>query len=253
MFIEERRHHMLAVAQQKGRVIVEDLAQDLRISRTTIRKDLDYLQAKGLLLRTHGGALLPQSGTLFDLSLKEKEMSLSKEKQRISEAAAALVREGQCVLLDSGTTTTVIAKALKRFSHLTVITNGVNTAAELSGTNFEVILTGGALRRNSFSLVGPLAEEVLSDIHADILFLGVDGFDLQAGLTTPNIMESRVNLAMVKASTMTVAVCDSTKFGCRSLSKIVNATGVHHIITDERLPKATAYAIRELGIKLTLV
>jgi DeoR family transcriptional regulator of aga operon len=253
MLIEERRQHILALAQQNGRVIVEDLSRDLRISRITIRKDLDYLQAKGLLLRTHGGALPPQSGTLFDPSLKEKETRHSEEKQRISDAAAALVQEGQCVLLDSGTTTTAIAKALKRFSHLTVITNAVNIAAELSGTNFEVILTGGTLRRNSFSLVGPLAEEVLSDIHADILFLGVDGFDLEAGLTTPNIMESRVNRAMVKASTTTVAVCDSTKFGRRSLSKIVNATGVHHIITDVKLPTATVNAIHELGIKLTLV
>lgn len=157
------------------------------------------------------------------------------------------------MLRDSGTTTTAIARALKRFSHLTVITNAVNIAAELSGTDFEVILTGGTLRRNSFSLVGPLAEEVLTEIHADILFLGVDGFDLEAGLTAPNIMESRVNRAMVKASTTAVAVCDSTKFGRRSLSKIVNATGVHHIITDVNLPKATADAIRDLGIELKLV
>lgn len=253
MLIEERRQHILALAQQNGRVIVDDLSRNLGISRITIRKDLDHLQAKGLLLRTHGGALPPQSGALFDPSLKEKATRHSKEKERISAAAAALVQDGQCVLLDSGTTTTAIARALKRFSHLTVITNAVNIAAELSGTDFDVILTGGTLRRNSFSLVGPLAEEVLAEIHADLLFLGVDGFDLEAGLTTPNIMESRVNRAMVKASTTTVAVCDSTKFGRRSLSKIVDATGVHHIITDVNLPKATADAIRDLGITLTLV
>lgn len=140
---------------------MEDLSRDLGISRITIRKDLDYLQVKGLLLRTHGGALPPQSGTLFDPPLNEKETRHSQEKQRISDAAAALVQEGQCVLLDSGTTTTAIAKALKKSSHLTVITNAVNIAAELGGTDFEVILTRGTLRRNSFSLVGPLAEEVL--------------------------------------------------------------------------------------------
>jgi len=185
--------------------------------------------------------------------LKEKERRHSQEKQRISAAAVKLVQEGQCVLLDSGTTTTAIAHALKKFRRLTIITNAVNIAAELSGTDFEVILTGGSLRKNSFSLVGPLAEEMLRDMHADILFLGVDGFDLDAGLTTPNVMESRVNRAMVKASTNVVAVCDSTKFNRRSLSKIVDATSVHHVITDSNLPKATAEALRNLKIKLTLV
>jgi DeoR family transcriptional regulator of aga operon len=185
--------------------------------------------------------------------LKEKETRHSQEKQRISEEAVVLVQEGQCVLLDSGTTTTAIARALKKFSHLTVITNAVNIAAELSGTDFEVILTGGSLRRNSFSLVGPLAEEVLAEMHADILFLGVDGFDLEIGLTTPNVMESRVNRAMVKAATTIVAVCDSTKFNKRSLSKIVDAASIHHVITDTDLPRTVAEAIRNLGIKLTLV
>jgi DeoR family transcriptional regulator of aga operon len=253
MLIEERRQHIIRLVQQDGRVLVEDLSRTLGISRITIRKDLDYLQRRGLLQRTHGGALLPQPGTLFDPSLKEKETQHSKEKQRIATAAVALIQEGQCVLLDSGTTTTAIARALKKFSHLTIITNAVNIAAELSGSGFEIILTGGSLRMNSFSLVGPLAEEVLDEIHADILFLGVDGFDLDIGLTTPNVMESRVNRAMVKAATTIVAVCDSTKFNRRSLSKIVDATAIHYVITDNNLPPATAEAIRSLNIKLTLV
>ncbi len=253
MLIEERRQHILALAQQHGRVLVEDLSQDLGISRITIRKDLDSLERRGVLQRPQGGALLPQAGTIFDPALAEKEKLQSQEKLRISAAAAALVQEGQCILLDSGTTTTGVAKALKKFTHLTVITNAVNIAAELSATDFEVILTGGSLRKNSFSLVGPLAEEVLHDMHADILFLGVDGFDLEMGLTTPNVMESRVNRAMVKAATTVVAVCASTKFNRRSLSKIVDVSAIHHVITDSKLPAATADAIRNLNIRLTLV
>jgi len=253
MLIEERRQYIVALAQQHGRVLVDELSQSLGISRITIRKDLDYLQSRGALLRTHGGALLPGAGALSDPSLQEKEGRHSNEKQRISAAAVNLVQEGQCVLLDSGTTTTAIARALKTFSHLTIITNAVNIAAELSGTEFEVLLTGGSLRKNSFSLVGPLAEDMLHDMHADILFLGVDGFDLEVGLTTPNVMESRVNRAMVKASSMVVAVCDSTKFNRRSMSKIVDATAIHHVITDSNLPKETAEALRSLNIQLTLV
>lgn len=253
MLIEERRQYIVGLAQKNGRVLVEELSESLGISRITIRKDLDYLQGRGVLQRTHGGALLPGNGALTDPSLQEKEGRHSHEKVRIAAAAASLVQEGQCVLLDSGTTTTAIARALKRFSRLTIITNAVNIAAELSGTDFEVLLTGGSLRKNSFSLVGPLAEDMLNEMHADILFLGVDGFDLEVGLTTPNVMESRVNRAMVKASTLVVAVCDSTKFNRRSLSKIVDATAIHHVITDSNLTPETAEALRTINIKLTLV
>ncbi len=253
MLIEERRQYIVSLAQQRGRVLVEDLSRSLGISRITIRKDLDALQRRGILQRTHGGALLAGAGTLVDPSLQEKEEKHSQEKLRIAAEAARLVQEGQCVLLDSGSTTAAIARALRKFSRLTVITNAVNIAAELRGTDFEVLLTGGALRKNSFSLVGPLAEEMLRDMHADVLFLGVDGFDLEAGLSTPNVMESRVNRAMVKAATTVVVVCDSSKFNRRSLSKIVDVTAVHHVITDGNLPKETADSLRSLNIKLTLV
>ncbi|AEU35289.1 transcriptional regulator, DeoR family [Granulicella mallensis MP5ACTX8] len=253
MLIEERRQYIVGLAQKHGRVLVEELSDSLGISRITIRKDLDHLQSQGLLQRTHGGALLPSNGAISDPSLREKEGRHSQEKLRIATAAANLVQEGQCILLDSGTTTTAVAKALRRFSRLTIITNAVNVASELRDTDFEVLLTGGSLRKNSFSLVGPLAEDMLHEMYADILFLGVDGFDLEVGLTTPNVMESRVNRAMVKASSLVVAVCDSTKFNRRSLSKIVDATAIHHIITDSGLPSATADALRSAGINLTLV
>jgi DeoR family transcriptional regulator of aga operon len=202
--------------------------------------------------RTHGGALVPQGGALFDPSLKEKERHQFKEKQRIAEAAVKLVKEGQCILLDSGTTTTAIARALRGFSKLTVITNAVNIAAELAGTDFDVILTGGILRKNSFSLVGPLAEEVLREMHADILFLGVDGFDTKVGLTTPNVLESRVNRAMVHAAKKVVAVCDSTKFSRRSLALIVPPTAIHTVITDVHLAEEDVKTLRSAGIEVIL-
>lgn len=253
MLIEERRQHILAIAQDEGRVRVRDLSRALGISQITIRKDLDHLQSRGLLQRSHGGALPAQPGALFDPSLQEKEKSRRSEKEKIAAAAAGLVKEGQCVMLDSGTTTTAVAHALKRFSYLTVITNAVNIAAELTGTNFEVILTGGILRKNSFSLVGPLAEDMLAEMHADVLFLGVDGFDAEIGLTTPNLLESRVNRAMVQASTRVVAVCDSTKFERRSLSRIVPVSAVHQVITDAGLTKPMRESLETLGIEVTLV
>jgi DeoR family transcriptional regulator of aga operon len=253
MLIEERRQHILGIAQNEGRVRVRDLSKALGISQITIRKDLDYLQSKGLLQRSHGGALPAQPGALFDPSLKEKEKSHHGEKERIAAAAVELVKEGQCIMLDSGTTTTAVAHALKRFSHLTVITNAVNIAADLTGTNFEVILTGGILRKNSFSLVGPLAEDMLAEMHADILFLGVDGFDMDIGLTTPNLLESRVNRAMVHGAAKTVAVCDSTKFERRSLSRIIPPTSIHQVITDSGISREVLEQLQNLNIEVTLV
>jgi DeoR family transcriptional regulator of aga operon len=252
MLIDERRQHILGLLQSDGRVLVAELSRQLGISQITIRKDLDHLEGKGMIQRTHGGALPVQTGALFDPSLQEKQKQHSHEKQRIAAAAARLVQEGQCVMLDSGTTTTAIAQALRRFSQLTVITNAVNIAAELAGTNFEVILTGGSLRKNSFSLVGPLAEDVLEEMHADILFLGVDGFDVEQGVTTPNVLESRVNRAMVKAARRVVAVCDSTKFGRRSLSRIVSPAAIHQVITDKNVPQQIVEALQSQNIEVTI-
>lgn len=253
MLIDERRQHILGLIQKQGRVLVGDLSQELTISQITIRKDLDYLQSKGLIQRSHGGALRIQSSALVDPTLQEKQKQNFPEKERIAAAAVKMVEEGQCIILDSGTTTTAIAQGLKKFKQLTVITNAVNIAAELAGTDFEVILIGGSLRKNSFSLVGPLAEDNLAEMHADILFLGVDGFDLEIGITTPNFLESRVNRAMVKAARRVVAVCDSSKFSRRSLSRIVPPQAIHHVITDRNLPQQTAEALREQSITVTMV
>jgi DeoR family transcriptional regulator of aga operon len=253
MLVDERRRYMLNQIQRDGRVLVSELSDTLGISQITIRKDLDCLEAKGLAQRTHGGALSPQGSTLLDPSIQEKEHKQTKEKLRIAKAAASLVEEGQCVLLDSGTTTTAVARELRRFSHLTVITNAVNIATEFAGTDFEVILTGGTLRKNSFSLVGPLAEDVLSEMHADILFLGVDGFDTKIGPMTPNFLESRVNRAMVNAATRVVAVCDSTKFTRRSLAQIVPPKAIHTVITDDQLGDDIGEALSAAGIEVIRV
>jgi DeoR family transcriptional regulator of aga operon len=253
MLMDERRQHILDLIQRHGRALVGELSRELKISQITVRKDLDYLQSKGLVQRSHGGALRIQASALIDPTLQEKQKQNFREKERIAAAALKMVEDGQCIILDSGTTTTAIAKGLKRFSQLTVITNAVNIAAELAGTDFEVILVGGSLRKNSFSLVGPLAEDNLQEMHADILFLGVDGFDLEVGITTPNFLESRVNRAMVKAAQTVVAVCDSSKFNRRSLSRIVPPSAIHYVITDCKLPNDIAEALRLQNINLTLV
>lgn len=253
MLNEERRRLILEMIKSDGRALVGSLARHFRTSQVTIRKDLDVLQAQGLILRSHGGALPAQTGVLEDPTLREKEKLHRKEKLQIAAAAVRMVKEGQVIILDSGTTTTAIARALREFENLTVITNAVNIAAELSGSSIEVILTGGTLRKNSFSLVGPIAEETLRRLNADILFLGVDGFDLHYGLSTPNLLEAKVNRAMMDVARLTVAVCDSSKFGKRSLSSIAPVSEIQQLICDRAISKHDLAALKKAGIEITLV
>jgi DeoR family transcriptional regulator of aga operon len=250
---EERRRAIVELVNHDGRVLVPELARHFQTSQVTIRKDLEVLHKLRQLHRTHGGALPARDRALDDPSLLEKEQLHHKEKVLIAEAAARMVSNGQVIILDSGTTTTAIARSLRSFQELTIVTNAVNIAAELAGTSIDVILTGGALRKNSFSLVGPMAEDTLRQVSADLLFLGVDGFDVNYGLTTPNLLEARVNRVMVEVARRTVAVCDATKFGRRSLSLIAATSAMQEVITDHGIAKSDLYALKKAGIEVTLV
>jgi DeoR family transcriptional regulator, aga operon transcriptional repressor len=253
MLSEERRRAILQVIQEDGRVVVRDLARRFHISVITIRKDLEFLHHQGQLERTHGGALPVKTGALMDSSIQEKERLHRQEKTRIAAAATRMISRGQVIILDSGTTTTAIARSCRHVKNLTVITNAINIGAELADSPVEVILTGGTLRKNSFSLVGPLAEESLRKLSADLLFLAVDGFDVRYGLTTPNLLEARVNRAMAESARRTVVVCDSSKFGRRSLSLILPTSAVHETITDKNISKRDLTMIREAKVEVTLV
>jgi DeoR family transcriptional regulator, aga operon transcriptional repressor len=253
MLNEERRREILELLRNDGRVLVRDLSKRFRTSLITIRKDLESLHHHGLLERTHGGALPIPTGALQDPTLREKEHLHRREKMRIAAAALRMVRPGQVIILDSGTTTTAIARGCRHLRSLTVVTNATNIAAELADSTVEVILTGGSLRKKSYSLVGPLAEESLRKLSADLLFLAVDGFDVHYGLTTPNQLEARVNRAMSESARRTIVVCDSSKFGRRSLSLIMDVSSVHETITDRGIAKADLKALREAKIDVTLV
>ncbi len=250
MLSEERRRKILELLERDGRVVVKDLARRFSTSLITIRKDLEHLHGQGRIQRAHGGALPVEATAQRDPALREKERLHRKEKHRIAEAAVRFVQPGQVIILDSGTTSAAIARVAKNIPNLTVITNGVNIASELAGTNVEVILTGGTLRKNSFSLVGPLAEDSLRHVSADVLFLAVDGFDVDYGLTTPNLLEAKVNRAMMASAKTTIVVCDSSKFGRRSLSLIAPTSEVQHAITDDKIPPKVLRALRDTGVKV---
>src|SRR5579883_2335386 len=227
---EERRRAILAMVRRDGRVLVNTVAERFGVSPVTARNDLLALHKRGLVQRVHGGA-----------------------KAAIAQAAAKLVQAGETIVLDSGSTTMEIAKQLRKITPLTVVTNAVNIAETLAGSEVEVVLTGGTLRENSFSLVGPLAEETLAQLNADRLFLGVDGIDTLRGVTTPNLLEAKVNRVMISIAREVVVVSDSSKFGRRSLCHIAPLRALHRLITDRGIPPADLKRLREAGVEVTLV
>lgn len=229
-----------------------ELSRLFHISEVSIRNDLKDLDRRGLLRRAHGGAVRIDTVNV-DASLQVKASLRADEKQRIGSVAAALVKDGDSIILDSGTTTQQIAKHIRHRKELTVITNGINIAMELLGAkDVRLILLGGMVRQNSYSAVGHFAEDMLLQLSADKLFLAVDAFDLEFGLSTPNPEESKVNQAMVQIATETILVADSSKFGKRSLSRIVPLSAIHKVITDSSLPADYQSALRARGIEVLL-
>jgi DeoR family transcriptional regulator of aga operon len=249
----ERHAKILELIDERGKVEVGELSRLFRISEVTVRNDLKDLHQRGLVRRAHGGAVRIATVSV-DASLQVKAALRAEEKQRIGAAAASLIKDGDSVILDSGTTTQHIAKQIKDRKDLTVITNGINIAMELLGAKgVRLVLLGGMLRENSVSAVGHFAEDMLGQLSADKLFLAVDAFDLDFGLSTPNPEESKVNQAMVQIATETIMVADSSKFGKRSLSRIVPLGAIHKIITDTSLSMDIQSELRARGVELILV
>jgi len=255
LLAEERRRKILEIVEHSGRVTVGDIVRGLSVSAVTARSDLDALSSAGMIIRSHGGGVRPQEATR-DYPVDFKATLHSAEKQRIGEAAARLVRSNETIILDSGSTTAEIARHLNhaQLHNVTVITNALNIATELLGaTGISLIMIGGILRQISRSFVGPHAEQILREFHADRLFLAVDGFDLETGPATPDILEAQLNGLMMEVARETTIVTDSSKLGRRSLSRIGSADRIHRLITDTGAPKEFLAALQARGVEVVTV
>lgn len=249
----ERRDYARKRLREKGHVSVSDLSEDLGVSEVTIRKDLRYLEDHNLLLRTHGGAILPDH-FVHDHPFEEKSQRRAEEKKRIGKAAATLVEAGSTLILDAGTTTAQVARYLRNKKDLRVVTNAVNVAMELLGLpEIEVLVLGGMVRPTSASVVGPYAEQMIREQACQRLFLAVDGFDLDYGLTTTNPLEAHVNQLMIDAVEEVVVVTDSTKFGRRGLSRICGMDAINRVITDDEAPEEITRRLEARGITVQVV
>ncbi len=243
LLTEQRRRSVLDLVDQEGQVTVADMVRRFSISAVTVRNDLDALASIGAVVRSHGGAVRRLEATQ-DYPLRTKETLHRDEKIRIGRAAAELVQPGETIILDSGTTTAEVARHLKRMKiqSLTVITNALNIAVELADTaGITLIMIGGLLRPVSCSFVGPQAEAMMNEFHADRLFLAVDGLDLENGPSTPDMLEAQLNNVMIRSAKEVTVVTDFSKLGRRSVSKIGPFDRIRRLITDNRAtPEFTA-------------
>jgi DeoR/GlpR family transcriptional regulator of sugar metabolism len=253
MMAAERRTQIVQIVRSKGRVKVNDLKQRFRTSAVTIRNDLNDLHQKGLLMRSHGGAVRTDT-VLRESPVYERLKVHSEEKGRIGAKAASLVNDGETIILDSGTTTLEIARRIKNRQNLQVLTNGVNVAMELlDARGVSTFIAGGTVRGDSASLVGRTTEEIFEQFAADKLFLSGAGCDPDFGVSGANLEEVMVNRAMLRIAREIILVADATKFSKRSLSRIVAFSEIDIVISDISMPLDLQKQIESFGCKLILV
>jgi DeoR/GlpR family transcriptional regulator of sugar metabolism len=250
----ERHSRILEHLQAARSAKIEELATLLSVSDATIRRDLAALAAEGLLSRTHGGALLPTAGTAFELLYQEKRQLNQEEKRRIGKAAAALVADGETLILDSGSTTFEIARHLTRRKNLTLITNDLFIAGSITYDPSTTVVVTGGVRREGFNvLVGPVAEEFMRNVNVDRSFLAADAVDLEHGVTNATFVEVAIKQQIIAAAREVVLVVDHTKFGNVALVKVCALDRVQRVITDSGLAAAMLKRLQRLNLRLTTV
>lgn len=250
MLAAERQAQIVDHIRREGISRVRDLAVLLAVSDMTVRRDIDTLVGSGVLERVHGGAKLPGRLSSDEPGFAMKSTRQEAEKQAIARVAATLVLPGHAIGMSAGTTTWTLAKLLRDEPALTVVTNSIRVADEfydragkMQTADSSVILTGGE-RTPSDALVGPMAVSALSQLHLDVLFLGVHGIDDSAGFTTPNLMEAETNRAFAAAARTVVVLADHTKWGTVGMSSIAALEGVDVLITDDKMPADVVKLLR---------
>ncbi len=251
----QRRQQISALVRERGSVQVAPLAQRFGVSMQTIRKDLHYLEKRGVAERSYGGAISADAvNVIAEPALEAKRASNIDEKARIGALAASMVKPGESIVLDSGTTTLQIAHHLPDDEDITVLTNDLDILCALAQKErIGVVMLGGALRRRNRAFYGAQTESALEDLHVDKLFLGVDGFDFERGITTHFEPEAMLNRKMAKAARQVIAVTDKTKFGKVCLHRILSVGEIDDLITDAEDSDGIQAAAERAGFRLHIV
>ena len=233
-FLEERREQIIRVVEEKGRVSTKELSDLMDTSVVTIRNDINELADRGLIVKTHGGAISYSKVANYEPSSAVKSLNKVKEKVRIARKATEHILSGEVIILDSGSTTFEIAKLLQHRNDITVVTNDIQIADYLSrNSNVEVVVSGGKKSKDVFTLSGPITLKFFETLYADKLFLGCDGIDLDIGVTNRILDEAGIKKAMIEASEKVIAVADSSKLGNKFFAKVCPISKISKLIIDE--------------------
>lgn len=253
MFQVERQEEIVRILGEKPSVTVEELAKRLDVTPMTIRRDLKYLESVQIVSRTFGGAVLKTKLTM-ELPHKDKLMQNKEEKERIAIAAAELVKDGQTIILDAGTTTMEIAKQLIKKQNLTIITNDVLIAAYLVlSSDFAVYCSGDRVQNVTGACMGSRAIQFFKQIYADIAFIGASSLDVELGMSAPNFEKAKLKKEMIHSAERAILVADKSKFNKRSINKICSLEEFSLIICDNELDKNVIERLHEKKVKLQLV
>lgn len=253
----ERLNTLLEILAERGRIEVDDIAEELQVSGATIRRDLDHLAEQQLLTRTRGGAVA--HAVAYDLPLRYKTVRHADQKQRIGKAAADLVSPTAVVGLNGGTTTTEVARVLATRADLadsvvTVVTNALNIANELAvRPQVKIVVTGGVVRSQSYELMSPLAEKILAELSLDITVLGVDAIDPDTGASAHHEGEAAINRMLADRAKTVVVAADSSKVGARAFASICPTSMIDVLITDTEAGEDDVRRFTERGVRVVQV
>ena len=252
MFIQERMDQILKLIKERGRLSIKECCDLLNVSIDTVRRDFKRLSEAGLVLRTHGGAMLKEN-VGFDPSLNQKGILHHEEKEAIAKRAAQTVQDGETVIIDAGTTALRIVKYLSGRKDLTILTDGLNIAMEATRRGLSTILVGGIVRNSTLCITGPDAVEMIRHYHADKLFLGVSAVSIAKGLMTPNRMEAEIKRALMDIADRVILVIDHSKAEKTSLYSFGPVQDIDMLITDEAADKTFIEELTGLNKEVILV
>jgi len=253
MIPAQRRARISELLQERRAVRVSSLSEDLGVSEMTIRRDLERLEGEGVLVRTHGGAALRRHMVEEPLYLDNVSAN-AEQKRRIAESAAALIQPGETVFLSSGTTAAQVLRHVDPELEARVITHNVGALTEAQGLRLELIFVGGRYRPRSNAVDGPLGVEEVGRFHASRMLLGVDGFDLEEGLTTPTVGIASMERAMIdRTRGQVVVLVDHSKIGVVADVVICGLDRVDAVIVDDGVDQAVRDELSALGVRCIVV
>ena len=249
----ERYEKIIQLVRDRAIVSVSEFCNELNASKATIRRDLNELHAKGFLKKTHGGAMVMSTPTTEELPIEVRRLMRKDEKSRIADLALEYIKEDSSIFLDSGTTTFEIAEKLSTYQNLTILTNDINIAYEVSqNTQNNVIVAGGKLKKHSATLMGMFTEQMISQIHVDTAFISVDAVEMKHGFMDYNTDEIPIKREMIQNSRQSIVVCDHSKFQNAAFMTICPINDINLTITGRELDDLYVKKFEEAGFVVKL-